>query len=281
MRQPNLTSEMLRTFVTIVETGGFIKAAEHLHKTQSTISQHVKRLEQEAGVAVFQANGRKRELTASGHALLSYAKRLLLLQEEALAAIAEENFIGEIKIGVSHCLSEGIFPELLGEFSNNYPDIRIIVDTRHSTSINQAYDRGEYDISLSVEPSITTGDVISTDEVVWVGALDYPHHKKGSVAFCAYDGQTIFKQYVAEALDNANIPWQVTYKANSFSSVLAAVKAGLGVSVQLKGAVSKEVKVLTSEFGLPALPSAHIIMRNRLRGPAGKSLSDIMAKIRY
>lgn len=281
MRQPNLTPEILRTFVTIVETGGFIKAAEHLHKTQSTISQHVKRLEQEAGVDLFEANGRKRELTASGHALLSYAKRLLLLQEEALTAIAKENFIGEIKIGVSHCLSEGIFPELLGEFSSHYPDIKIIVDTRHSLSINQAYDRGEYDISLSVEPSITTGDVISTDEVVWVGASDYHYRKNDSVAFCAYDGHNLFKQFVVEALDNANIPWQVTYKANSFSSVLAAVKAGLGISVQLKGAVSKDVKVLSAESGLPKLPQAHIIMRNRLRGPAGKSLSDIMTRIRY
>jgi len=281
MHQPNLTPELLRTFVTIVEVGGFIKAAENLHKTQSTVSQHVKKLEQESGVTLFKADGRRRVLTPSGHTLLSYAKRLLLLQEETLSAVAQENFKGEVNIGISHCLSEGVFPILLGQFSRNYPDIKITVDTNHSIVINQAYLRGEYDLSLSVEPAITTGDVVSTDEVVWVGALDFKYDKNRPLPICFYSGHNLFKQFINEALDNASISWQATYNANSFSSVLAAVKAGLGISVQLKSAVSKDVRVLTPELGLPQLPNAHIIMRNRLRGPAGRLLSEAMTKIRY
>jgi len=281
MHPPNLTPELLRTFVAIVEVGGFIKAAEHLHKTQSTVSQHVKKLEQESGVVLFQAEGRRRVLTASGHTLFSYAKRLLSLQEETLTAVSQENFKGEVKIGLSHCLSEGIFPVLLGQFSRSYPDINITVDTSHSVMVNQAYDRGEYDLSLSIEPHITTGDVVSTEEIVWVGALDYRYDKSKPLPLCFYSGQNLYKQYIIEALDNASIPWQATYHANSFSSVLAAVKAGLGVSVQLNSAVSNDVRVIGLEAGLPKLTSAHIILRNRLRGPAGKLLSEAMTKIRY
>ena len=159
--------------------------------------------------------------------------------------------------------------------------MKITVDTNHSSVINQAYARGEYDLSLSVEPTITDGDIISTDRVVWVAALDYKYDKSQPLPICFYSGHNLFKQYTVETLDNASIPWQTTYNANSFSSVLAAVKAGLGVSVQLNGAVSPDVRVLTPEFGLPQLPNAHIIMRNRLRGPAGRLLSDAMTKIRY
>ena len=281
MIQPNLTPELLRTFVTIVESGGFIKAAEHLHKTQSTISQHIKKLEQESGVELFQANGRKRELTASGHTLLSYARRILLLQEETLSAVAQENFKDEAKIGLSHCLSEGVFPVLLGQFSRSYPNIKITVDTSHSASIIKAYDRGEYDVSLSLEPKITTGTVISTDEIVWVGAKDYQFNKDQPVSLCMYCGQNLFEQYVIEALDNANIRWEKVYKANSFNSVLAAVEAGLGISVQLKNSVSKNVQILSSSCGLPKLPNAYIIMRNRLRGQTGRLLSETMTKIRF
>ena len=281
MHPPNLTPELLRTFVAIVEVGGFIKAAEHLHKTQSTVSQHVKKLEQESGVVLFQAEGRKRVLTASGHTLFSYAKRLLLLQEETLTAVAHENFKGEVKIGLSHCLSEGIFPILLGQFSRNYPDMKITVDTSHSVTVNQAYARGEYDLSLSIEPHITTGDVVSTEEVVWVGALDYCFSKDKPLPLCFYSGQNLYKRMMIESLDNASIPWQAIYNANSFSSVLGAVKAGLGVSVQLKSAVSNDVRVLSADMGLPQLPSAHIVLRTRLRGPAGKLLSEAMTKIRY
>ena len=66
MALPNLSSDLLRTFVSVIEQGGFIKAADFLHKTQSTVSQQIKRLEQEVGVDLFATDGRKRVLTNEG-----------------------------------------------------------------------------------------------------------------------------------------------------------------------------------------------------------------------
>jgi len=65
MPTPNLTTELLRTFVTVVDLDGFNRAARQLHKTQSTVSQQVHRLEQELDCALFEARGCKRRLTAA------------------------------------------------------------------------------------------------------------------------------------------------------------------------------------------------------------------------
>lgn len=63
---PNISSELLRTFSAVVESDGFMKAAERLHKTQSTVSQQVQKLEGEIGTALFEPDGRKRRLTPAG-----------------------------------------------------------------------------------------------------------------------------------------------------------------------------------------------------------------------
>ena len=125
MAQPNLSSDILRTLVAVVERGGFIKAADYLHKTQSTVSQQMKRLEQEVGVNVFRTSGRKRLLTSEGEMLLSYAKRMLALQDDAIASLQESGAKGEIKVGVSQGVAETMLPELLASFARANPGVRL------------------------------------------------------------------------------------------------------------------------------------------------------------
>ena len=78
--------DQLRTFIAIVETGSFTKAAEVVHKTQSAVSMQMKRLEERLGKAIFARDGRASKLTEDGDRLLDYARRIIKLNVEALAA---------------------------------------------------------------------------------------------------------------------------------------------------------------------------------------------------
>lgn len=275
MRQPNLSTELLKTFVTVVEVGGFIKAAEHLYKTQSTISQQIRKLEEEIGVALFKADGRKRVLTAAGERLLSYAKRLLALQDETLMAVAQAEASTTLRIGVSHSLTEGLLPEVLRRFMRAYPQVHLVVEAAYTTPLIAAYDRGDYDILLTQEREPTGGDILSAHEPVWIGreGSDWPEQQP--VPLAMFHGACEMRQIASHAFDQAGIGWQVVYGANSLSALLAAVRAGLAITLRTRHALAAGTALLTPPAGLMALPAIHVVLRYRPETAAHERLAKV------
>ena len=90
----NLDSDLLRTFVAIADSGSFTGAAKMVHRTQSAVSMQIKRLEETIGSELFIRAGRSVSLTTDGEALLGYARRILRLQDQALARLAEPTMAG-------------------------------------------------------------------------------------------------------------------------------------------------------------------------------------------
>ena len=88
MGKSMLDLELLRSFVSVVDAGGFTRASERVHRTQSTVSQQIKRLEDEVGQPLLDRNGKDVTPTEAGEKLLSYARRLLSLAEEARDVVA-------------------------------------------------------------------------------------------------------------------------------------------------------------------------------------------------
>src|ERR1700716_3502769 len=88
MASPMLDLELLRSFVSVVDSGGFTRAGERVHRTQSTVSQQIKRLEDDVGQPLLNRNAKDVTPTEAGERLLSYARRLLSLAEEARDVLA-------------------------------------------------------------------------------------------------------------------------------------------------------------------------------------------------
>ena len=89
MPRVNLNMDVLRTFVTGLELGSFSKAAQRLGRSQSAISTQLRRLEEQAGMPLFKKSGRGLALTSAGENLLSYAKRILELNDEAIDGLKD------------------------------------------------------------------------------------------------------------------------------------------------------------------------------------------------
>lgn len=279
MKQPNFSSELLLTFVTIIETGGFIRAAEHLYKTQSTISQHIKRLQQEVGTELFTLSGRRQVLTPAGEIFLGYAKRMLALQNEAVSAVMQTSIKDKIRIGVSHSISEGIFPELLGRFARSYPGVEMEVEIGNSLDIIQAYDQGKYDLSLTLEKELTGGELLGTEDMVWIGKEGFEWSPSFPLPLSSYQDPCHFRQASIHALDQAGIPWQMVYSANSLTGLMAAVRAGLAVTVRARNAVSAGTEIITPRIDLPELPQVQVVLRNRTGSKASELLASALKNI--
>ena len=122
-----LDLDQLRTFVAIVETGSFTRAAEVVFKTQSAVSMQMRRLEERIGKPVFARDGRASRLTEEGERLLGYARRMVRLNDETVAAFDETELSGAVRLGIPDDYADRFLPEVLARFTRSNPRVELTV----------------------------------------------------------------------------------------------------------------------------------------------------------
>lgn len=283
MATPNLSTELLRTFVTVVDLDGFNRAARQLHKTQSTVSQQVRRLEQELGCALFTAQGRKRRLTAAGERFVGHARQLLRMQEAAVAAVADSAIEGELRLGVAQGLSEGPFPELLAQFARTYPRVRLHVHTGFARDLAAGFERGDYDLTLTVcHAGAGGGRVLGQAQLKWIGAeaavAEPPWNGTSPLPLATFSAPCTFRQVAVDALNAAGIPWRVAYTTTSLPGLMAAVKNGLGVTARTEHALVPGTAVIAPPAALPSLPPVDVVLRHVRQTRIGDLLEQLFSE---
>ena len=143
-----LDLELLRSFVCVVDSGGFTRAGERVHRTQSTVSQQIKRLEDDVGQPLLNRNGKDVTPTEAGERLLSYARRLLALAEEARDVMARPESEGAVRLGIPEDFAAYRLAKLLATFSRSRPGLRLDVRADQSTYLRRDLERGELDLAL-------------------------------------------------------------------------------------------------------------------------------------
>ena len=119
-----LDTDQLRSFLAIVDTGSFTRAAERVHKTQSAVSMHVRRLEEQLGCALFVKQGRGVRLTAEGESLIDFARRIVHIEAGAVAALSRKGLRGAVRLGIPDDYAETYLAEILGRFTRKPSDGR-------------------------------------------------------------------------------------------------------------------------------------------------------------
>ncbi len=170
-----LDLDLLRSFVSVVEAGGFTRAGERVHRTQSTVSQQIKRLEDDLGQILLHRNGKDVTPTEAGERLLSYARRLLALAEEARDVVARKSPEGAVKLGIPEDFAAYRLAQLLAAFSRAHPNLRLDVRAYQSLDLKRDLDRGDIDLAL-LKRSAGEGGAIAAwpERVYWVTSRQHP-----------------------------------------------------------------------------------------------------------
>src|SRR5882724_819394 len=140
--------DQLRTFIAIAETGSFTRAADVVHKTQSAVSMQMKRLEERIGRPVFARDGRASKLTEDGERLLDYARRIIKLNVEALAAFSDAELIGRVRLGVPDDYADRYLPEIMARFSRAYPSVELTVTCEPSVELVERIAANTLDLAI-------------------------------------------------------------------------------------------------------------------------------------
>lgn len=256
----NMDLTALRSFVTVADTGKVTAAATRLNLTQSAVSMQLKRLEDMLGQPLLDRAGRGVALTSQGEQLLSYARRMITLNDEAWSRLTHSEFEGELILGVPHDIVYPHAPEVLQRFAREYPRVKITLDSSYTTRLKEQLAKGEADLILTTEACDSKGgEMLVTSQMVWVGAPGGSAWRSRPLRL-AYERACIFRGPVQARLDSAGIPWEMAVESDSTRSVEASVSADLAVHSSIAAAIPEYFETIPHGGALPALPSIAINM---------------------
>ena len=239
-----LDTRQLLAFKTIVETGGFTKAARQLHLTQSALSHQIKTLETQLQTQVFHRVGKRVTLTQAGEVLLRYATPILRQLLEARQSLAELSAPGHGRLRISSASYScyHILPHVLREFRSMYPHVEILVAADYTGNAVRGLLSGELDVGIFVIPPNTQGlhvEQLCQDELVVIVAPNHPwaHRRRlqwadlASQVLVTYDrGSETFQEIQGE-LQERGITVKETMEVRHGTAVKEIVKVGLGVAL--------------------------------------------------
>lgn len=257
-----LDVDQLKTFVAIADTGSFTRAAEIVFKTQSAVSMQMKRLEERLGKAIFVRDGRQSRLTEEGERLLVYARRIVKLSGEALAAFADAEVAGHVRLGVPDDYADRFLPEILARFSRSNPRAEVTVLCEPSADLIQRIAHGTLDLAIitHTERVLTEAQVIRQEQLYWVTSQRSTAQEEIPLPLALSSGPCQWRKRATEALEAAGRPHRVLYASPNSTAISAAVLAGLAVSVCAESSLRTGMRVLTVADGFPALPPIKIAL---------------------
>src|SRR5246127_3972031 len=267
----NLNMDVLRTFVTGLELGSFSKAAQRLGRSQSAISTQLRRLEEQAGKPLFKKSGRGLALTTAGENLLSYAKRILELNDEAIDGLKDGEVEGWVRLGIPQDFAEGWLTGVLGQFARAHPKVRVEVRAEQNVVVIERLVQGELDLALAgVADNKVRAERLVALPMVWIGRPDWAGAKRlGSEPFplVAFEPPCVFRSAAIAALDVADISWRFGFSSPRLAGLWAATEAGLGVTLRTDISLPRSLTILKpASSGLPELPKVQLTLCRKKRG---------------
>ena len=254
--------DLLRSFVSVVDAGGFTRAGERVHRTQSTVSQQIQRLEKRVGRPLLKRNGKGVSLTEEGERLLSYARRILSLAEEAKDAIARPGGDGAVRLGIPEDFAAYRLPGLLSNFARERPSLRLDVQCDQSVKLRDALDRGELDVALAKrEPGQSGGVAAWPERLSWVASARHPPGMKGGpVPLAVFQQGCLYRKQAIHELEKQGRDWRIAYCSPNLTGVQAAVSAGLGISILPEIAILPDHRLLDEASGFPSLRNTELAL---------------------
>lgn len=276
----HLDLPLLRTFVAVAETGSATRAAERRHLTQAAISQQIKRLEEGFGRPLFDRGQRRFGLTPAGERLVVQARRILSLNDEILAAMADPEAAGEVMLGVPHDLLRPMLPPVLKRYREMWPRFTVRFLSTTSSRLRAAFDRGEVDLCLTTERDCPNGaELLFPDRLVWVGAPGGVAWLQAPLPVAMGDGSCAFRQPVIEALRHAGLEWRTVCEWSDIGPIQAVCEADTGVAALLLSTIPQGLAVLPHEAALPSLPPFNVNLYPP-RADAGRAAHELARLLR-
>ncbi len=270
-----ISSDLLQTFVRIAEYGNLTVAAGKLGRTQSAISVQLRKLEEGLGTTLFVRTAKGMTLTPSGEALLSRANSILADLREA-AKLFREPLTGTIRVGLPDDFDETVLERILMEFSHAHPGVQVLAKSGCTSGYAAAIRDGELDVAVCSGLDVPGGAALDTEEIVWATRKGKTWSNTETIPLAVLDRRCYWRDLPIKVLDTAGRRHTVSFQSGSFTSLQAALRAGIAVGLLPKSCVGDGLQILTEAEGFPKLPVSHRSILTSAH--ASKPISEAMVE---
>lgn len=261
---PLLESDVLRTFVAIAiaDSGSFTRTAAQVFRSTAAVSLQIKRLEETLGQRLFSREARRVQLTAEGELLLGYARRLLKLNEEAVARFLTPTLTGRVRFGTPNDIGDRVLPSVLTLFACSHPAVEVEVNVGRSVDLVAKLDAGELDLTLINAGNDglddARGEVIYSQELVWAVRDGGLAMQRSPLPLALANPGCSWRRTALDALDRQGLAYRIAYSCEQCAGQEAAMTADLAIAPFPRSLVKPPLRRLGAEQGLPALGEYHI-----------------------
>lgn len=277
----NLDVALLRTFVAVVELGSVGRAAQRVHRSQPATSLQIKRLEDVIGTPLLKKSGRGVSLTEHGEILLDYARRLLELNDETVAAATTLKLSGSVRLGIAQDFADGVLTSVLARFARSHPSVAVEVKADRNGVLKEALARKQLDFILSFgDGSSRDTTFLGKTPMVWIGSPRYSLDFEAPLPFVAFEPPCEFRRVAIKALNQGAISHRIVFSSPSLFSQWSAVEAGMGLTARTTMGMPSSLVIYGKKERLPSLPTIDICLRTagaKLDPPALK-LQEIVVE---
>jgi DNA-binding transcriptional LysR family regulator len=248
---------------------------------QSTVSQHIRKLEDEAGRRLFVRDTHSVTMTADGEAMIEFARSILAANERAERYLADSELRGRLRFGASEDFVTSLLPEVLREFVRTHPLVEFELTVGLSGELHEKLERGELDLVCGKRrPGEDRGRVVWRDRLAWVSGDLLGFDPSMPVPLLLYSPPSITRDIVLAALERSARPWRIVCTSGSLSGLRAAALAGLGVTIFAADLIPAGLAEIAAGHGLPDLGTVEFVLlgsRKVLSGPAAQLADAILA----
>jgi DNA-binding transcriptional LysR family regulator len=269
----------LRTFLAVAQTLSFTRAAQRLGLRQSTVSQHVRRLEEAAGCRLFARDTHGVDLTEDGEAMLGFARTILEANERAAGFFAGTRLRGRLRFGVSEDFVLTRLPEILAAFRREHPEVDLELTVELSGTLHQLLGAGRVDLCLAKRYGPDgPGQLVWRDKLVWIGSERVRVDPHRPVPLIAFPPPGITRARALDVLERHGRAWRVACTSASLSGLVAAARAGLGVMAHAQGLIPPGLVRLPARAGLPELGGVDFVLLHGRGRPEAQEAGRALAQ---
>jgi DNA-binding transcriptional LysR family regulator len=274
--------QLLASFLAVEQTGSFTRAASRLGIQQPTVSQHIRRLEQQVGRILVLRDTHSVSLTADGEAMAGFARNIVAASDQAAAFFSGARPRGRLRIGISDDLALTRLPQILRDFRRENPLVDFDLTVDQSGLLHQRLEGDKLDVFIGKRPSgEERGRLVKRDRLVWVGTPSTRLDMTRPLPLVVYPAPSVTRTEIRRALNRAQLPFRSACVCRGVNGLIAAVAAGIGVSALAASMVPAQLTTLGPGHKLPELGTIDLVLLTNPRAdrrPAVRALiSTVLA----
>lgn len=256
----NFQTDLLRTFVSVIDLGAYTKAGDALGRTQPAISLQMRRLEELVGAPLIKQVGRALLLTSEGEMLLSYAREILRLNDEAASYFNRSKISGVLRVGLPNDYAVAFLQGVITEYTRQHPDISLELHCGWSAEILERLHADELDVVVAMANSEHTQYLSRSwvERPIWAAAESGKIDVAVGVPLVAHPEGCAYRARMIQALDAAQVRWRIAYTGPGIAGLQNAVVNGLGVSALTRHTMLPGMKALSEGDGFPPLAEIRV-----------------------